>query len=72
MLQGNPTLVTALDRASNGDGNAWTISMWVKPSSSTGNQTLMVYGALDDYNNGAITIKAIRWKYFSSKLWYCI
>ena len=31
-LQGNPTvIVTALDRASNGDGNAWTISMWVKP-----------------------------------------
>ena len=57
LLQGNPTLVTALDRATNGDGNAWTISMWVKPSSSTGNQTLMVYGALDDYNNGAITIK---------------
>ena len=57
LLQGNPTLVTALDRASNGDGNAWTISMWVKPSSATGTQTLMVYGALDDYNNGAITIK---------------
>ena len=57
LLQGNPTLVTALDRATNGDGNAWTISMWVKPSSNTANQTLMVYGALDDYNNGAITIK---------------
>jgi hypothetical protein len=57
LLQGNPTLVTALDRATNGDGNAWTISMWVKASSNTANQTLMVYGALDDYNNGAITIK---------------
>ena len=57
LLQGNPTQVTALDRASNGDGNAWTISMWVKPSATTSTQTLMVYGALDDYNNGAITIK---------------
>lgn len=56
-LQGNPVNMTALERASNGDGNAWTISMWVKPNSSTGNQTLMVYGAGDDYSYGAITLK---------------
>ena len=56
-LQGNPTAMNALDRASNGDGNAWTISMWVKPNSDTANQTLMVYGAGDDYNGGAITLK---------------
>ena len=56
-LQGNPANVTALERASNGDGNAWTISMWVKPNSSTATQTLMVYGAGDDYNGGAITLK---------------
>ena len=56
-LQGNPTNVTTLDRATNGDGNAWTISMWVKPNSSTSTQTLFVYGAGDDYNGGAITIK---------------
>ena len=56
-LQGNPVNMTALDRASNGDGNAWTVSMWVKPNSSTGTQTLMVYGAGDDYNGGAITLK---------------
>ena len=56
-LQGNPTSVTALERATNGDGNAWTISMWVKPNSVTANQTLMVYGAGDDYNGGAITVK---------------
>ena len=56
-LQGNPVNMTALDRASNGDGNAWTISMWVKPNSGTGTQTLMVYGAGDDYNYGAITLK---------------
>ena len=56
-LQGNPVNMTALERASNGDGNAWTISMWVKPNSGTANQTLMVYGAGDDYNGGAITLK---------------
>ena len=56
-LQGNPVNMTALERATNGDGNAWTISMWVKPNNDTSNQTLMVYGAGDDYNGGAITIK---------------
>ena len=56
-LQGNPVNMNALERATNGDGNAWTISMWVKPNASTGNQTLMVYGAGDDYNGGAITLK---------------
>ena len=56
-LQGNPVSMTALERATNGDGSAWTISMWVKPNSGTGTQTLMVYGAGDDYNGGAITLK---------------
>ncbi len=56
-LQGNPVNMTALERATNGDGSAWTISMWVKPNSGTGTQTLMVYGAGDDYNGGAITLK---------------
>ena len=56
-LQGNPVNMNAMDRASNGDGNAWSLSMWVKTSSNTANQTLMVYGAGDDYNYGAITLK---------------
>jgi hypothetical protein len=56
-LQGNPVNMNAMDRASNGDGNSWSLSMWVKPSSSTATQTLMVYGAGDDYNYGAITLK---------------
>lgn len=56
-LQGNPVNMTALERATNGDGNAWTISMWVKPNNNTSNQTLLVYGAGDDYNGGAITVK---------------
>jgi len=56
-LQGDPTNVTALERATNGDGAAWTVAMWVKPTATTATQTLMVYGAGDDYNGGAITIK---------------
>ena len=56
-FQGNPINMTALERASNGDGSAWTISMWVKPSSNTANQTLLVYGAGNDYSGGAITLK---------------
>jgi len=56
-FQGNPVNMNAMERATNGDGSAWTLSMWVKPSSSTSNQTLFVYGAGDDYNGGAITLK---------------
>jgi hypothetical protein len=56
-LQGNPVNMTAMERASNGDGNKWSLSMWVKPNNNTSNQTLMVYGAGDDYNYGAITLK---------------
>ena len=56
-FQGNPVNMNAMDRATNGDGNSWTLSMWVKPSSNTANQTLFVYGAGDDYNGGAITLK---------------
>ena len=56
-FQGNPVNMNALERASNGDGDAWTISMWVKPWNNTAAQTLMVYGAGDDYNGGAITLK---------------
>ena len=55
--QGNPVNMNAMDRTTNGSGSAWTVSMWVKPSSSTGTQTLMVYGAGNDYAGGAITMK---------------
>jgi len=56
-IQGNATNVTAFERATNGDGNAWTIAMWVKPSTSTATQTLLVYGAGDDSQSGAITLQ---------------
>ena len=56
-LQGNPVNMNAMERATNGDGAAWSVSMWVKPDSDTNPQNLMVYGAGDDYNGGAITLK---------------
>ena len=68
-LQGNPVNMTALERTTNGDGSAWTISMWVKPNSSTATQTLMVYGANDDYNNGAITLKLVAGNSFVANTW---
>jgi len=45
-LQGNGANVTALQRAANGSGaaDAWTISMWLKPVSQTGAQTLFYFG----------------------------
>ena len=57
-LQGNPTAVTALQRAANGagSGDAWSISMWVKPSTSTNNQTLFYYGGDDLANEGRIEL----------------
>jgi len=58
-LQGNATIMDSMDRATNGDGNAWSLSMWVKPDNNTATQTLFVYGAGDDYNGGTITLKKI-------------
>ena len=54
--QGNATLMNAMDRASNGDGNAWSLSMWVKPSSNTSSQTLFNYGSGSATSIGAITL----------------
>jgi len=58
-LQGNATIMNSMDRATNGDGNAWSLSMWVKPNNNTATQTLFVYGAGDDYNGGTITLKKV-------------
>jgi len=55
-LAGNPTLMNAMDRATNGDGNAWSLSMWFKPSTSTSTQTLFNYGKGSGVNEGAITL----------------
>ena len=56
-LQGNASTMTALERTSNGDGNAWTISMWYKPSSSTSTQTLFVYGDASYDSSGTVIIQ---------------
>ena len=57
-LQGNHANVNSLKRTGNGSGSgdAWSISMWVKPSTSTTNQTLFYYGGDDLTNEGRITL----------------
>ena len=58
-LQGNHANVTSLQRAANGSGasDAWSISMWVKPSTSTNAQTLFYYGGDDLVNEGRIELQ---------------
>ena len=56
-LVGNATNVASLQRAGTGAGagDAWSISMWIKPSTSTNSQTLFYYGG-DAYSKGAIKV----------------
>ena len=58
-LNGNHALVTSLQRTGNGSGasDAWSISMWVKPSTVTNGQTLFYYGGDDLANEGRIEIQ---------------
>ena len=58
-LSGNPTIMDSMDRATNGDGNAWSVSMWVKPNNNTAAQTLFVYGSGSAATEGAVVIKKI-------------
>ena len=57
-LQGNHANVSSLQRSGNGSGasDAWSISMWVKPSTSTTSQTFFYYGGDDLANEGRITL----------------
>ena len=57
-LNGNHANVTALQRTGNGSGasDAWSISMWVKPSTSTTSQQLFYYGGDDLTLEGRIDI----------------
>lgn len=55
----NASLLDAeLGRASNGSGSgdAWTISLWFKPSSANNGQTIFYFGDNDTTNAGAIQI----------------
>ena len=58
-LQGNATIMDSMDRATNGDGNAWSISMWVKPNNNTAAQTLFVYGSGSAATEGAVVVKKV-------------
>ena len=57
-LNGNHALVTSLQRTGNGSGSsdAWSISVWVKPSTITNSQTLFYFGGDDLTNEGRIDI----------------
>ena len=57
-LNGNHALVTSLQRTGNGSGSsdAWSISIWVKPSTITNSQTLFYFGGDDLTNEGRIDI----------------
>ena len=57
-LTANASNVTALQRAANGTGasDAWTISMWVKPSTDTSSQALFYYGGDNLTTKGTIQI----------------
>lgn len=57
-LQGNPTTMNALDRVTNGDGDAWTMGMWVKVGTGTGWHTLMAYGTGDMTTSGVVALSA--------------
>ena len=58
-LNGPHASVTSLQRTGNGSGasDAWSISMWVKPSTSTTNQTFFYYGGDDLVNEGRIELQ---------------
>tara|TARA_R100000541_G_C1866882_1_gene80180 strand:- start:81 stop:764 length:684 start_codon:yes stop_codon:yes gene_type:complete len=49
----------SMDRATNGDGNAWSMSMWVKPNNNTSAQTLFVYGSGSAASEGAVVVKKV-------------
>lgn len=58
-LGGNASLVTSLERASNGSGSsdAWSIGFWFKGSTENAGQTLFYFGNNDLVNGGHIEIR---------------
>lgn len=63
----------ALGRSGNGAGagDAWTISLWVKPATISGGQTLFYYGSADTTNGGHLDLRMtstgkLRFQYGSS------
>ena len=56
-MTGNASNVASLQRAANGagSGDAWSISMWIKPSTSANSQALFYYGG-DAFTKGAIKV----------------
>ena len=50
-------MAATLGRTTNGDGNAWTISFYIKASSATGGRTIMYLGSSDKANVGGIELR---------------
>lgn len=61
-LGANASLLdSVLGRAGNGSGSsdAWTVSLWLKPSTNTNGQTVFYFGASDVTNSGFIEVRFI-------------
>tara|TARA_R110002051_G_scaffold834_2_gene4027 strand:+ start:1492 stop:2775 length:1284 start_codon:yes stop_codon:yes gene_type:complete len=61
-LGANATLLdSVLGRSGNGSGSgdAWTISLWLKPSTNTSGQTVFYFGASDVTNSGFIEVRFV-------------
>ena len=61
-LGANASLLDSiLGRSGNGSGSsdAWTVSLWLKPSTNTNGQTVFYYGASDVTNSGFIEVRFI-------------
>lgn len=59
-LGANAALLDAtLGRSANGagSGDAWTISLWVKPATISGGQTIFYYGSADTTNGGLLDLR---------------
>jgi hypothetical protein len=58
-LQGNPTNMASLERLSSGDGNAWTVAMWIKPAMNVGVNPLLVFGSGEATSGGTISMSQV-------------
>lgn len=56
VLQGNASNLTSLQKSSIGS-NAWSVSLWVYPSSNSTQESIFYYGGTNPANNGAITLE---------------
>ena len=56
-LAASATTSNPLYRASNGSGDAWTVSLWFKPSTANQRQTILSFGGNDEDNESQVRIE---------------